>query len=305
MTTRASATFRTRIYVDGYNFYYGCLKRTPHKWLDLFKLFDSHVLPSILYEPAGLRGKFLLETPAIKFFTAPILKNFAKSPESVSSQIQYHNALAAHLGQNIDLVLGYYDAREARAHLVVKGTPATKCDKVDVWKLVEKQTDVNLALHAYGDAVRGAIDCAVIVTNDTDLVPALTKIRSDTRVIVGLVVPSMDKARPVNSDLAAQAHWVRTHLTEPELIASQLPRFVPGERQAWHKPISWYRHPDLVASAVKSASRVRGGRGAAMKWLGTPNKYLEGSIPIEMLDSPEGAEALLRYMSDWDAQRNG
>lgn len=26
---------RTRVYIDGYNLYYGCLKGTPYKWLDL------------------------------------------------------------------------------------------------------------------------------------------------------------------------------------------------------------------------------------------------------------------------------
>jgi len=26
---------KTNVYIDGFNFYYGCLKRTPHKWLDL------------------------------------------------------------------------------------------------------------------------------------------------------------------------------------------------------------------------------------------------------------------------------
>lgn len=29
------SALRTRLYVDGYNLYYGCLKNTPHKWLDL------------------------------------------------------------------------------------------------------------------------------------------------------------------------------------------------------------------------------------------------------------------------------
>jgi 6-hydroxy-3-succinoylpyridine 3-monooxygenase len=39
---------RTRIYIDGYNFYYGCLRGTPHKWLDLLPLFVKHILPSAL-----------------------------------------------------------------------------------------------------------------------------------------------------------------------------------------------------------------------------------------------------------------
>ena len=29
---------RTRVYVDGYNLYYACLKRSPHKWLNVFQL---------------------------------------------------------------------------------------------------------------------------------------------------------------------------------------------------------------------------------------------------------------------------
>ncbi len=29
---------RTRVYVDGFNLYYGALKGTPYKWLDLVKL---------------------------------------------------------------------------------------------------------------------------------------------------------------------------------------------------------------------------------------------------------------------------
>ncbi|HHT9772358.1 TPA: NYN domain-containing protein, partial [Legionella pneumophila] len=30
---------RTTIYIDGFNLYYGCLKRTSYKWLDLKALF--------------------------------------------------------------------------------------------------------------------------------------------------------------------------------------------------------------------------------------------------------------------------
>ena len=31
---------RTRIYIDGFNLYYGCLRQTPYKWLDLVALFE-------------------------------------------------------------------------------------------------------------------------------------------------------------------------------------------------------------------------------------------------------------------------
>ena len=29
---------RTRVYVDGYNLYYACLRRSPHKWLNIHDL---------------------------------------------------------------------------------------------------------------------------------------------------------------------------------------------------------------------------------------------------------------------------
>ena len=29
---------KTNVYVDGFNLYYGCVKGTPHRWLDLAQL---------------------------------------------------------------------------------------------------------------------------------------------------------------------------------------------------------------------------------------------------------------------------
>lgn len=31
----------TTIYIDGFNLYYGALKGTPYKWLDIVKLFST------------------------------------------------------------------------------------------------------------------------------------------------------------------------------------------------------------------------------------------------------------------------
>jgi hypothetical protein len=40
---------RTRVYIDGYNLYYGCLKHSADKWLDVRTLVER-ILPSILFE---------------------------------------------------------------------------------------------------------------------------------------------------------------------------------------------------------------------------------------------------------------
>ena len=60
---------RTRVYIDGYNFYYGCLRRTPYKWLDLLPLFEKHILPSVLVKDAEsrIRTSTLLPSPSIYF----------------------------------------------------------------------------------------------------------------------------------------------------------------------------------------------------------------------------------------------
>ena len=43
-----ATSLRTRVYIDGYNLYYGCLKDTQYKWLNLHHLFEQHILPSSL-----------------------------------------------------------------------------------------------------------------------------------------------------------------------------------------------------------------------------------------------------------------
>jgi 6-hydroxy-3-succinoylpyridine 3-monooxygenase len=299
MPTRA---LRTRVYIDGYNFYYGCLKRSHDKWLDPLSLFQN-VLPTILYSMDGHPVSFALEPLAIKFFTAPILKNYARSDDSVSSQATYHNALNLQLGNRIEIVKGYYDSRAAKAHRVIPRTQARDSERIEIWKLEEKQSDVSLALHAFSDAIRGEVDQVVIVTNDTDLAPAVQMIKRDTQVSVGLVVPTRDKVRPANEDLARSSDWVRSHLTDVELESAQLPRAVVANGKAAHKPFSWYRRPDLVEPAVAEATRVRGGRGPAMKWLGQANPYFGGRLPMEMLDTDEGARELNEYMAAWQRER--
>ena len=183
-----SAALRTRVYVDGYNLYYGCLKNTPHKWLDPLTLIER-ILPSVLYERKGIPVHSVFCTPAIKYFTASILSAFARSEDSVACQVQYHAALRGQLGRKLEIIPGYYDARPSRAHTWVKRKRAAECPVVHIWKLEEKQSDVALALHAFCDAILGDIDQIIVVTNDSDFVPAMQMIRRHTSVVLGLIAP--------------------------------------------------------------------------------------------------------------------
>lgn len=54
---------KTRVYIDGYNLYFGCLKGTPFKWLDPVSLIETLLVRSGAPESA-------LDELAVKFFTA-------------------------------------------------------------------------------------------------------------------------------------------------------------------------------------------------------------------------------------------
>ncbi|MBN3495478.1 hypothetical protein [Vibrio neptunius] len=45
---------KTIVYVDGFNFYYGLLRHSPYKWLDLVKLFEQELLP--MHDPNGVNN---------------------------------------------------------------------------------------------------------------------------------------------------------------------------------------------------------------------------------------------------------
>jgi len=298
---------RTRIYIDGYNLYYDCLRRTQHKWLDLIALFELEILPSILVsdDDGNVRISELLSSPSIKYFTAKIVESVARAEDSVSSQARYHTALRKLYDGRIQLVEGYYAVNKMTVKIVDASAPDRQprdCQEICAWKIEEKQSDVNISLQAYHDAITGAVDQVVIVTNDTDIAPALRMIRDHTNVRVGLVVPTTDHQRIPNTELANLAHWVRTHITQVELGRSQLPRVIPG-RKPTVKPEFWYARPDLLAQVLELAIPIRGDRGSAFKWLQKPNAYLDDLCPIDMVETEEGAKRVADYILGWIAAK--
>lgn len=301
-----SAPLRTRIYIDGYNFYYGCLRGTPYKWLDLLQLFESQILPSILVQDQQGQSRTLklVDNPSIQFFTAKILESVARSADSVSSQARYHTALRKLYDGRINLVEGYYAVNKMKVKIVDAETPNRQprdCQELQAWKVEEKQSDVNLALQAYHDAITNQIDHAVIVTNDTDIAPALDMIRTHTNTLVGVVIPTTDCQRRPNTDLVKLAHWTRRHINTNELAACQLPRVIPGKRPTI-KPESWYAQPELLQRILDLAIPVRGSRAAAFKWLEQPNGYLGGACPIDLAETTDGAYRVLEYIQGWITQ---
>ena len=205
---------RTHVYVDGFNLYYGALKGTPHKWLDLERLMTG-LLPRN-------------DVQAIKLFTARI-KSRPDDPTVAQRQNAYLRALTAHCPR-VELVFGHFLSHTTRMPLA--SPAANGARTVDVIKTEEKGSDVNLAVHMVDDAWRDLYDAAVIVSNDSDLAEAMKRVRALGKT-TGLVTPA---ARRASQQLARHANF-RKQLRSRHLAKAQLPEQIPGTNIS--RPDEW------------------------------------------------------------------
>lgn len=232
-------TKKTAVYIDGYNLYYGRLRNTAYKWLDVVALFEALLK---VQDPAAT-----VET--VKFFTAHALATFAShGMESVIAQQSYHRALETKYGDRFELVYGTHSFDKGGTLLpsFVPGQPYDRQVRSRVWKLEEKKTDVNIAMSMYRDAVKGPYDQVVICSNDSDAEPVLAALREDfPKLIIGVVTPVLPPVlgkashRGVSTSLAKHAHWTRRYLLDEELALAQLPPHVPTKKKPIRKPEHW------------------------------------------------------------------
>lgn len=233
-----SKALKTSIFIDGYNLYYGRLRGTQYKWLDVVALF-SQITQSI--EPHS-------QIISVKFFTAPALPKFSRhGKESMRAQNDYHRALEAKYPDKFEKVLGshVYEKDGTKMPMYVEGNLFDKDNTVRVWRLVEKKTDVNLALSMYRDTSKRALDQVVLISNDTDTEPAISALKEDFPTLeIRIIIPrgpqiSGKKSRPASSSLINLAHWSRSYINDEELISAQLPEQVPTKKKPSKKPIHW------------------------------------------------------------------
>ncbi|MEZ7277080.1 NYN domain-containing protein [Pseudoalteromonas sp. 68 DY56-GL68] len=314
---------RTRVYIDGYNFYYGCLKNTPYKWLDLAHLFEKHLLPR-----SGITSSILHPNFGIKFYTAEISEKVAEDGSSVDDQRSYHAALKNHRSNSVKVkvVKGSYVIDEVDSRLVEHNEKGQKkeprdCSKVKVWKIEEKQSDVNVALDAVFDAFSDPeVEHIVFTTNDTDIAPALNKLKElnalnlRTPIKIGLVIPSKERTGPrrANKTLSQLADWTIDYILDDELANSQLPARIRGGNKAVFRPLSWFEYHQEVAEIIEilSAEGVCDTVPKAWRWL-TDSKPDVPGLPIleddpsSMLLSQEGVRAVLAHAKAFSEFKRG
>jgi uncharacterized LabA/DUF88 family protein len=168
---RGSSSLKTFVYVDGFNLYYGVLRKTPFKWLDLEKLCQL----------------VLKQTPIekIRYFTARVtpLRN---DPEQAIRQEVYLRALAAN--PKIEIHFGHFLSHVVRMPICDAGGQLTG-QYAQVLKTEEKGSDVNIAAHLLLDAHLNRFDQAIIVSNDSDLLTPVRFVRKNFGKRVGVLNP--------------------------------------------------------------------------------------------------------------------
>lgn len=257
---------KTLVYIDGFNLYYGAVKGTPFKWLNLVEL-SRQVLPA---------GR---NVSKVKYFTARV--SGAADPGAPGRQQVYLGALRTlpeieihfgrflaksiwrplinlpiageeiHLPQAVTLPVGDHPVAGTPAKVLPIGRYPNKSKQsgrrrkrkiprplpnvvlAEVHTMEEKGSDVNLASHLLNDAWKGVFDEAVVISNDTDLIEPIRMVTVERGKTVHVVCPGRWQAAP---QLAAVATHVR-HIRRPMLLAAQLPNPIPGT--TIRKPSGW------------------------------------------------------------------
>jgi uncharacterized LabA/DUF88 family protein len=232
---------KTIVYIDGFNFYYGCVKGTPYKWLDLSKLC-SLLLPGH-------------QIVAIKYFTAPV-KPRPNDLEQPARQKIFLRALRTI--PNLTIILGHFLSHPTSLPLVDR--PRKKSllvrlirfmsfpfwrpqlrknrDKTllmaNVLRTDEKGSDVNLATHLLHDAYKNLFDVGVIFSGDSDLKEAVRIVSKELNKKVGVINPQHRLCKALKKE-ASFYKEVRKGV----LSASLFPNTMTDANGHFHKPPAW------------------------------------------------------------------
>lgn len=201
------------VYVDGFNLYYGSVKDTPFRWLDILAL-SQRMLP----------GDTIA---AIKYFTATVSGRPHHLQKPQRQQV-YLRAL-----RTIPMLRIYYGRFLTHSRRrVLTGTNPPQMVWVD--ETEEKGSDVNLAAHLLHDAFRQSFDVAVLISNDSDLLEPIRIVRNEFNLPVGILNPHRHHSKV----LKPHATFMK-RIRQSDVAACQFPAVLTDAKGSLHKPNTW------------------------------------------------------------------
>lgn len=206
---------KTYVYVDGFNLYYGAVKGTPYKWLNINDLCQ-HLLPKN-------------QIVRIKYFTARVTAR-PDDPGQPTRQQTFLRALKTL--PNLEIIYGHFLTNEV--HMPRADSSPKNRKYVKVIKTEEKGSDVNIATHLLRDGFKNEYEAAVLITNDSDLLEPVRIVRQELRFVVGILNPHERASRV----LAREASFVK-QIRKGVLKASQFPPSLQDAHGVITKPGEW------------------------------------------------------------------
>ena len=214
---------RTAAFVDGLNLYHGLRdeRLLKFRWLDIEGMVDS-----LAADAGGSLGKSL-DVDRVVYCTSLVANKQAARRQDV-----YLQALEQHCA-HIEILRGSYEE---------KSRQCTDCG-ASVGFQTEKQTDVNLAVEMVKEAAKPVgqrADIQLLVTGDTDLLPAVRAVRSYGVDVVVIAPPARGRTRESFTAIASKYLRVkRRHLRDHPLPDPVLRPTSTGEEYPLRPPDSW------------------------------------------------------------------
>ena len=207
---------KTYVYVDGFNLYYGAVKDTPNKWLNIRRLCEL-LLPNHSID-------------RIKYLSARVSAR-RDDPDKPTRQQIYLRALRTI--PELEIIYGSFLSHGVMMPLA---EPPTKGSRfVKVTRTEEKGSDVNIAAHLVHDAYQKPFESAVLVTNDSDLQEPIRIVREELGLEVGILNPHRQTASRVLTRYASFIKQIR----EGSLRASQFSATLRDKKGEFRKPRVW------------------------------------------------------------------
>jgi len=255
-------TLRVRVYVDGFNLYYGALKGTPFKWLNLVALSEQVLPPGctvdrVNYFTARVSGaskpgashrqhaylsalntlplvtvhfgSFLAKTAWRPLTNLPVADKRIDTPTPVELPAGNHPVS----GSQILPVGSYPTDTRGKKKRRKRNRALPDALIAEVYTMEEKGSDVNLAAHLLNDAWRGLFDMATVISNDTDLITPIRLVTIERKKPVLVVCPGRWQMAPKLKNAATYGR----HIHRAMLKAAQFPERIPGTTIS--KPEDW------------------------------------------------------------------
>ncbi|ADJ26732.1 conserved hypothetical protein [Dehalogenimonas lykanthroporepellens BL-DC-9] len=240
---------KTNVYIDGFNLYYGALKYTGYKWLNLYemcrRLFPSDSINKIRYFTARVK-------PSPHDINAPVrqdiyLRALRTIPEITIFEGRYvqHPTLAA------QYPLVYLN--HPKKHTALKPSIITKpefaymadgCSLPSsspictyILKREEKGSDVNLASMLLSDCYEGDFEKAVVISNDSDLCMPIELVMRRCNRPVTVVNPHDKSYQSVHLKNIAGNYL--NNINRSVLANSQFPATMRDGIGEFRKPEKW------------------------------------------------------------------